>query len=111
MWVRPWPVVGDTRPDICSKRSADGGLVYVVQATNNPGRSSQTPGSFYVFAGCAPSKVNEVVDEILLNIARLQGTSADMQEDWFNRSKLLINTADALDNETPAAQGVGGGAG
>jgi zinc protease len=80
------------------------GLVYVVQATNNPGRSSQMPGSFYVFAGCDPSKVNEVVDQILLNIARLQGTAADMQEDWFNRSKLLINTADALDNETPAAQ-------
>ncbi len=80
------------------------GLVYVVEATNNPGRSHDIPGSFYVFAGCDPSKVNEVVDQILLNIGRLQGADADMQEDWFNRSKLLITTADALDNETPASQ-------
>jgi zinc protease len=80
------------------------GLVYVVEATNNPGRSAKTPGSFYVFAGCDPSKVNEVVDQILLNIGRLQGTDADMQADWFSRSKLLITTADALDNETPESQ-------
>jgi zinc protease len=80
------------------------GLVYVVEATNNPGRDSKLPGSFYVFAGCDPSKVNEVVDQILLNIGRLQGSDADMQVDWFNRSKLLITTADAMDNETPAAQ-------
>jgi zinc protease len=80
------------------------GLVYVVQATNSPGRSAKTPGNFYVFAGCDPTKVNEVVDQILLNIARLQGTDADMQPDWFSRSKLLITTADALDNETPESQ-------
>jgi zinc protease len=80
------------------------GLVYVVQDENRPGRSLSLRGDFEVFAGCDPSKVNEVVDQILLNIARLQGTNADMQEDWFKRSKLLITTADALDNETPAAQ-------
>jgi zinc protease len=80
------------------------GLVYVVEATNNPGRDPTHPGSFYVFAGCDPSKVNEVVDQILLNIGRLQGSDADMQKDWFNRSKLLITTADAIDSETPAAQ-------
>jgi zinc protease len=80
------------------------GLVYVVQAQNMPGRDSNIPGTFEVFAGCDPSKVNEVVDQILLNIGRLQGTNADMQEDWFTRSKLLITTADAMDNETPAAQ-------
>jgi zinc protease len=80
------------------------GLVYVVQAENRPGRNKDLPGDFEVFAGCDPSKVNEVVDQILLNIGRLQGSAADMQEDWFNRSKLLITTADALDNETPAAQ-------
>jgi zinc protease len=80
------------------------GLVYVVEATNNPGRDNEHPGSFYVFAGCDPSKVNEVVDQILLNIGRLQGSDADMQKDWFERSKLLITTADAMDSETPAAQ-------
>jgi zinc protease len=80
------------------------GLVYVVQAENNPGRDAKIPGNFEVFAGCDPSKVNEVVDQILLNIGRLQGTAADMQPDWFDRSKLLITTADALDNETPASQ-------
>jgi zinc protease len=80
------------------------GLVYVVQAENTPGRSQAIPGDFVVFAGCDPSKVNEVVDQILLNIARLQGTNADMQEDWFTRSKLLITTADAMDNETPQSQ-------
>src|SRR5206468_12847080 len=80
------------------------GLVYVVQAQNNPGRSAATPGTFFVFAGCDPSKVNEVVEEILLNIARLQGTPADVNEEWFKRSKLLITTSDALENETPAQQ-------
>jgi zinc protease len=80
------------------------GLVYVVQAQNNPGRSDATPGTFFVFAGCDPSKVNEVVEEILLNIARLQGTPADVNEEWFKRSKLLITTSDALENETPAQQ-------
>jgi zinc protease len=80
------------------------GLVYVVQAENNPGRDAKIPGNFEVFAGCDPTKVNEVVDQILLNIGRLQGTDADMQADWFSRSKLLITTADALDNETPEAQ-------
>lgn len=80
------------------------GLVYVVEATNNPGRNARLPGTFYVFAGCDPARVNEVVDEILLNIGRLQGTDADMKRDWFERSKLLITTADALENETPASQ-------
>ncbi|HSV16214.1 MAG TPA: insulinase family protein, partial [Tepidisphaeraceae bacterium] len=80
------------------------GLVYVVQAQNNPGRSAATPGTFFVFAGCDPSKVNDVVEDILLNIARLQGTPADVNEQWFARSKLLITTADALENETPAQQ-------
>jgi zinc protease len=80
------------------------GLVYVVQAENVPGRDAKTPGMFEVFAGCDPSKVNEVVEQILLNIGRLQGSDVDMQPDWFKRSKLLITTADALDNETPDSQ-------
>ena len=80
------------------------GLVYVVEAQNVPGREAKLPGYFLVLAGCGPDKVDEVVDQILLNIARLQGTDADMQADWFTRSKLLITTGDAIDNETPAAQ-------
>jgi zinc protease len=82
------------------------GLVYVVQAQNSPGRSAATPGNFIVFAGCDPSKVNEVVDQILLNIARLQGTPADIQADWFHRSKLLITVADAMESETPQQQAI-----
>jgi zinc protease len=81
------------------------GLVYVVEAQNNPGIGGpKTAGDFIVFAGCDPSKVNDVVDLSLQNIARLQGTPADVQPDWFDRSKLLITTADALDNETLASQ-------
>ena len=80
------------------------GLVYVVEDQNVPGQSAKMPGSFTVFAGCEPSKVNEVVDGILLNIARLQGTPADVQPDWFDRSKLLITTSDAMDHETPDAE-------
>jgi zinc protease len=81
------------------------GLVYDVSAQNNPGIGGpKTPGDFIVFAGCGPDKVNQVVDDCLLNIARLQGTPADVQPDWFDRSKLLVTTADALDNETLANQ-------
>ncbi len=80
------------------------GLVYVAEDQNNPGRGSKMPGDFFVFAGCDPGKVNEVVDQILLNIARLQGTPADIQEDWFKRSKLLITVADAMESETPKQQ-------
>jgi zinc protease len=57
-----------------------------------------------VLAGCEPDKVNEVIDLTLLNIARLQGTADDLRADWFDRSKQLINTSEAMDNETPAAQ-------
>jgi zinc protease len=81
------------------------GLVYVVQAENRPGQSSHFPGAFLVLAGCQPSNVNEVVETIIQNIARLQGTDADMQVNWFQRAKRLIVTADALENETPEAQG------
>ena len=41
---------------------------------------------------------------MLESVARLQGSDADMQADWFRRSKQLIVTGDAIDNETPAAQ-------
>ncbi len=81
------------------------GLVYDVSAQNVPGIGGpKTAGDFIVFAGCGPDKVNEVVDACLLNIARLQGRPADVQPEWFDRSKLLITTADALDNETLASQ-------
>jgi zinc protease len=80
------------------------GLVYVVEAVNSPGRSTRLPGTFFVFAGCAPSKVNEVVETCLQNIAREQGTVADINQNWFNRSKELITLADAMDHESPASQ-------
>ena len=57
-----------------------------------------------VYAGCDPKNVNKVVDLILLNIARLQGTDRDVNADWFKRSKELIVVAEAMENETPAAQ-------
>jgi len=80
------------------------GLVYVVEAVNSPGRSTNLPGTFFVFAGCAPSKVNEVVETCLQNIAREQGTVADINQNWFSRSKELITLADAMDHESPASQ-------
>ena len=48
--------------------------------------------------------MNEVVDLCLENVARLQGTPADVRADWFARAKQLITTSDALDNETLASQ-------
>ncbi|HWE94199.1 MAG TPA: pitrilysin family protein [Tepidisphaeraceae bacterium] len=80
------------------------GLVYVVESQATPGRDKNLPGTFLVFAGCDPSKVNEVVDLCLENIARLQGTPQDINETWFNRAKELIDVADAMEHETPAAQ-------
>ncbi|MDB5297455.1 MAG: peptidase family, partial [Phycisphaerales bacterium] len=80
------------------------GLVYVVHGQNSPGVGRALPGTFLVYAGCEPDKVNEVVDVILENIARLQGTPADVNPDWFARSKELIVVAEALDAQTPAQQ-------
>src|SRR5581483_12516511 len=77
---------------------------YVVDAQDVQGVSKDTPGTFMVLAGCEPDKVNEVIDLILLNIARLQGTAKDLYPDWFERSKQLIDTSEAMDNETPSAQ-------
>src|SRR5204863_2589343 len=48
--------------------------------------------------------VNEVIDVMLENIARLQGSDQDLQPDWFQRSKKLITTNEALQNETPQEQ-------
>src|SRR5262249_33613360 len=66
------------------------GLVYVVDAQVSPGRSTKMPGTFLVFAGCDPDKVNEVIDLTLQNIARLQGTPADLNAEWFERSRQLM---------------------
>ena len=80
------------------------GLVYVVHAKNSPGLNVNLPGTFFVYAGCDPSKVNEVVDIILENIARVQGSPKDVNEDWFARSKELVVVSDAMDNQTAAEQ-------
>ena len=80
------------------------GLVYVVESQNVPGRSQKLPGTFLVFAGCDPRKVNEVVDLCLENIARLQGGEADINPTWYARAKELIAVADAMEHETPAQQ-------
>ena len=80
------------------------GLVYVVETENAAGRDKSMPGSFMVFAGCDPKKVNEVVDLCLENIARLQGNDADINTTWFTRAKDLIAVADAMEHETPDAQ-------
>jgi zinc protease len=80
------------------------GLVYDVQAADMAGRSAELTGTFYVYAGCDPANVNEVINLILENIARCQGTPADMQPDWFERSKQLVTTGEAMSNETPAQQ-------
>ena len=72
-----------------------------------PAVTEKSPGVFMAYAGCDPQKVNEVVDLMLENIARLQGTPAEIQPDWFDRSKQLIINADALENETPNAQADG----
>ncbi len=80
------------------------GLVYDANAINFPGRNEKTPGVFFAYAGCDPKNVNEVVNDILMNIARLQGGDAAMSRDWFDRSKKLVVTAEALNNQTPAEQ-------
>jgi predicted Zn-dependent peptidase len=78
--------------------------VYVVESEDSPGISAKYPGVFLAYAGCDPHKINEVVDLMLENVARLQGSPADIQPDWFDRSKQLIINADALENETPDEQ-------
>ncbi|HET6249425.1 MAG TPA: pitrilysin family protein [Tepidisphaeraceae bacterium] len=80
------------------------GLVYVAESQNSAGRNNQLPGTFLVFAGCDPSKVNEVVELSLENIARLQGNEKDINMTWFGRAKELITVADAMEHETPGAQ-------
>ena len=80
------------------------GLVYVADARNAPGRDASLPGTFEVYAGCDPANVNRVVELTLQNIARVEGTPQDVNMDWFKRAKELMIVADAMENETPAAQ-------
>jgi zinc protease len=71
---------------------------------NFPGVSAKAPGTFLAYAGCDPKNVNACADVILESIARLQSSDADINAQWFARSKSLITTGDAVQNETPAAQ-------
>lgn len=80
------------------------GLVYTAYAMDLPGRSRELPGFFVAAAGCDPKDVDQVVEQMLLNLARLQGRPADLNEDWFNRSKDMVVIADALVAETAEAQ-------
>jgi zinc protease len=80
------------------------GLVYVADAHNVPGRDAKLPGMFEAYAGTGPENVNQVVELILENIARVEGTEKDVNMDWFKRSKELMVVADAMENETPSAQ-------
>lgn len=82
------------------------GLVYVVHAYNNPGRSEILPGAFVIYAGCEPAKINEVVELIVENIARFQGSAEDMNVSWFERSKKSMLASEALSHETASAQGM-----
>lgn len=80
------------------------GLVYVADAQNAPGRDAKLQGTFEAYAGCDPRNVNRVVELILENIARVEGSMKDVQADWFKRAKELIVVADAMEKETPSAQ-------
>jgi zinc protease len=80
------------------------GLSYEAACYDSPGRSNDLPGAMIAYAACDPSKVNQVTDLLLVNMARLQGSDKDMQPDWFGRSKELITNGDALEHETPDEQ-------
>jgi zinc protease len=80
------------------------GLVYVADAQDIPGRNEKLPGTFEAYAGCDAANVDEVVRLTLENIARVEGSEKDVDMDWFKRSKELMVVADAMENETPAAQ-------
>jgi zinc protease len=80
------------------------GWSYEAASENVPGRSGSFPGTFLVYAVCDPKNVNKVTNAIIQNMARLQGTEADIQADWFSRSKDMITTAQALETERPADQ-------
>jgi zinc protease len=80
------------------------GLVYDANAQNFWGINDKLTGTFWAYAGCDPKNVDACIDQILLNIARLQGTDKDIDMAWFARAKNLITAVDAMDHETAAAQ-------
>jgi len=80
------------------------GLVYEAATYNFPGRAVSLPGVFVAYAACEPKNVDQVVDVILENVARLQGTEQDLQPQWFDRCKDVITTTEALQTETPEEQ-------
>ena len=80
------------------------GLVYDANAQNFWGVNDKLPGTFWAYAGCDPKNVDACIDQMLLNIARLQGTDKDIDMNWFARSKNLIASVDAMEHETAAAQ-------
>src|SRR5690606_12703331 len=80
------------------------GLVYVVHAMNSPGQGGRLPGAFIAYAGTDPRKVNEVVEAMLQNIARAQGSDQDMVPGWFERARQLMIIGEAMDRETPGEQ-------
>jgi zinc protease len=80
------------------------GLVYEAATMNAATRLNRWPGTFIAYAGCDPKNVNEVVNVILENVARLQGSDEDVQTQWFNRCKNVITTYKAMQTETPEAQ-------
>ena len=80
------------------------GLVYVVHALNSPGLSPRLPGTFFAYAGCDPKNVNEVIDLMLENIARVQGKPEELNTDWFQRSKDMAIVGQAMELQTPAEQ-------
>ena len=80
------------------------GLIYEAFALNFWGRSPRQPGMFWAYAACDPKNVDAVADGILREIARLQGSDADLDLHWFERSKRMVGVADALGNETVDAQ-------
>jgi zinc protease len=80
------------------------GWSYEAASQNVPGRGHGLDGDFMVYAACDPRNVNKVTNAILQNMARLQGSEADIQADWFARCKEMIATAYALETETPEEQ-------
>jgi zinc protease len=80
------------------------GLVYVVHAMTSPGQSRDLAGAFLAYAGTDPRKVNEVVEIMLQNIARAQGTEQDMSPGWFERAKQLMLIGEAMERETAGEQ-------
>lgn len=80
------------------------GLVYDANAQNFWGLNEKLPGTFWAYAGCDPKNVDACIDQMLLNIARLQGSDKDIDLEWFKRSKNLITSVHAMEHETAAAQ-------